>query len=152
MGDLGGDGRLCLIVAAGGAYPGDLLTTSVFRPKTLPGNYLNVRLVGTKSNRNAIGARVRLDVGGRSQHRLVTGGSGFGCLPYEQHFGLGKIEQADSLEIRWPSGQTQRVENLPVNTTIRVIESKAGWEEVYQRKAAASEPNPIVNSAPQLRL
>ena len=81
LADLAGDGRLCLIVATGGSYPGDLLTTSVFRPTTLPGNYLNVRLVGAKSNRNAIGARLKLETGGRSQYRLVSGGSGFGCLP-----------------------------------------------------------------------
>jgi hypothetical protein len=82
MADLAGDGRLCLIMASGGLYPGDLLTTSVFRPKTLPGNYLNVRLVGTKSNRNAVGARLKLQASGRSQHRAVSPGSGFGCLPY----------------------------------------------------------------------
>jgi FG-GAP-like repeat len=66
MADLAGDGRLCLMMASGGAYPGDLITTSVFRPIKLPGHYLNVRLVGTKSNRNAIGARVRLDAGGKA--------------------------------------------------------------------------------------
>jgi tetratricopeptide (TPR) repeat protein len=134
MADLGGDGRLCLIIASGGAYPADLLTTSIFRPKTLPGNYLNVRLVGTKSNRNAVDARLKLEAGGRSQHRLVSGGSGFGYLPYEQHFGLGGLEQVDSLEIRWPSGLKQRLENLPFNATILIIEGRDGWEEVYPRK------------------
>jgi len=134
MADLAGDGRLCLIMASGGAYPGDLLTTSVFRPKVLPGNYLNVRLVGTRSNRNAIGARLKLDAGGRSQHRLVSGGSGFGCLPYEQHFGLADLIQTDALEILWPSSLRQRIERPPVNTTIRIVEGRAGWEEVYKDK------------------
>jgi len=135
MADLAGDGRLCLIMASGGAYPGDLLTTSVFRPRFLPGNYLNVRLTGTKSNRNAIGARLRLDAGGRSRHHLVTGGSGFGCLPYEQHFGLGKLDRVDALEIRWPSGLTQRFEGVPANTTIGFVEGKQAWTEIYQRKS-----------------
>jgi tetratricopeptide (TPR) repeat protein len=134
--DLAGDGRLSLIVATGGAYPGDLLTTNVFQPKTLPGHYLNVRFVGTRSNRNAIGARVRLDAGGRSQHRLVSGGSGFGCLPYEQHFGLGKAGKADRLEVIWPGGLHQSIENLPINTTIRITEGKDGWERVYPEKHA----------------
>jgi hypothetical protein len=62
MADLFGDGRLSIIVAAGGAYPGDLLTTSVYCPKSLPGNYLNVRLVGVESNRSAIGARVTVSM------------------------------------------------------------------------------------------
>ncbi len=139
--DLAGDGRMCLIVASGGAYPADLLTTSVFRAKMLPGNYLNVRLVGTKSNRNAVGARLKLDAGGWSRHSLVSGGSGFGCLPYEQHFGLAELTKVDSLEIRWPSGLKQRFENLPLNDTIRIIEGKDGWEPVY-RKAPQAEPMP----------
>ncbi len=135
LADLAGDGRLHLIVASGGLYPGDLSTNAVYRPTALPGNYLNVRLTGTTSNRDAIGARVRLTAGGRHQHRLVSGGSFFGCLPLEQHFGLGDLEKADSLRIRWPSGRRQTVGGLPVNTTIRIVEGRDGWEEVYRRSA-----------------
>jgi hypothetical protein len=134
LADLAGDGRLSLILAPGGSYPGDLLTVSVFRPKSLPGNYLNVRLVGTRSNRNAIGARLKLDAGGRGRHSLVCCGTGFGCLPYEQHFGLGTLERADALEIWWPSGLRQRFEQLPVNTTIRIVEGEQGWSSVYSKK------------------
>jgi hypothetical protein len=126
-------------MASGGAYPGDLMTMSVFRPVSLPGNYLNVRLVGTTSNRNALGARIRLDAGGRSQYRHVSGGSGFGCLPYEQHFGLGKIETVDSLEIIWPGGLIQRIDSLPSNTTVRITEGRAEWEEVYKPKQMVAE-------------
>ncbi|MEM7356006.1 MAG: FG-GAP-like repeat-containing protein [Acidobacteriota bacterium] len=131
MADLAGDGRLHLIVASGGLYPGDLLTNAVYRPTELPGNYLNVRLVGTTSNRDAIGARLVLEAGGRQQHRLVSGGSCFGCLPLEQHFGLGQVESASALAIRWPSGARQRIEKPPINTTIRIVESKDGWQSVY---------------------
>ncbi len=131
--DLAGDGRMCLILASGGAYPADLLTVSVYRPKKLPGNYLNVRLVGTRSNRNAVGARLKLEAGGRTQHRLVSGGSGFGCLPYEQHFGLGRLTKVDALEISWPSGLKQRITSLPFNDTICVTEGKSGWIPVYQK-------------------
>ncbi len=137
LADLAGDGRLRLILASGGAYPGDLLTMSVFQPRSLPGNYLNVRLVGTRSNRNAIGARVRLDASDFSRHQLVSGGTGFGCLPYELHFGLGKLEKVDGLEIWWPSGLKQRIKKLPVNSTIRIVEGKAGWEPVYIPAAEA---------------
>jgi hypothetical protein len=137
LADLSGDGRLSLIMASGGAYPGDLMTMSVFRPKSLPGNFLNVRLVGTRSNRNAIGARVRVDAGGKSVHNLVSGGTGFGCLPYEQHFGLGTLEKIDAIEIWWPSGSRQRLENIPVNTTIRITEGENRWEEVYTKPKRA---------------
>jgi hypothetical protein len=136
-GDLFGDGRMSIIVATGGLYPGDLLTTSVFCPKERLGNYLNVRLTGVKSNRDAIGARITLIAGGGKQMREVNGGTNFGCLPYEQHFGLGTGSAVDALEIRWPSGLTQRIENPPVNDTIRITEGQAGWEPVYRRAAAS---------------
>jgi len=131
MADLLGDGRMHLLVAAGGLYPGDLLTTTVHRPRERPGNYLNVRLEGTDSNRDAIGARLVLTAGGRDQHRLVSGGSGFGCMPYEQHFGLGTLEVVDRLEVRWPSGQRQSFTELAVNDTIRLVEGREGWTRVY---------------------
>jgi hypothetical protein len=127
--DLFGDGRLSILIAGGGAYPADMLSTAVFCPKTLPGNYLNVRLIGVRSNRDAIGARLKLIAGGRDQHRVINGGSNFGCLPTEQHFGLGKLENIDALEIWWPSGLTQRFERPPVNQTIRITEGQNYWEE-----------------------
>ena len=117
-----------ILVAAGGAYPGDLLTTNVYYPKTLPGNYLNVRLTGVTSNRSAIGARVALEAGGRKQFREVSGGSNFGCLPFEQHFGLADATAVEAVEIRWPSGCVQRFEELPVNTTIRFTEGEPDVE------------------------
>ncbi len=132
MADLAGDGRLHLLMANGGLYPGDLAATSVYRPRRLPGRYLNVRLEGTLSNRDAIGARLELRAGDRSQHRLVSGGTGFGCLPYEQHFGLGRAASVEWLEIRWPSGRRQRLERPPIDTTLRVVEGRDGWREVYR--------------------
>ena len=107
------------------------MTTSVFRPVRLPGNYINVRLVGRESNRDAIGARIKLTAGGKEQHSLVSGGSGFGCLPYEQHFGLGKFNLVDSLSIRWPNGRQQQWDRLPVNCTLRLVEGETGWRSVY---------------------
>jgi len=131
--DLFGDGRLSILVAAGGAYPGDLLTAAVYCPDERPGNYLNVRLVGTKCNRSAIGARVTLRAGGVQQMREVGGGTNFGCLPLEQHFGLGEITLAEWIEVRWPGGAVQRVDQPPVNETIRITEGVTGWERVYQQ-------------------
>jgi hypothetical protein len=133
MADLFGDGRLSVLLAAGGAYPGDLLTTRVFYPKQLPGNYLNVRLHGVKSNRSALGARVCLEAGGNKQYREISGGTNFGCLPFEQHFGLAAIEKVDALEIRWPSGLIQRFTDLPINNTLRFTEGQPAWEEVYRK-------------------
>jgi tetratricopeptide (TPR) repeat protein len=133
--DLFGDGRMSIIIAAGGGYPGDLLMTAVHCPKELPGNYLNVRLTGVRSNRDGNGARITLRCGESRQLREVTHGSSFGCLPLEQHFGLGHARQVDALEIRWPSGLVQKVEDPPVNQTIRVTEGQPGWSYVYAQPA-----------------
>ena len=131
--DLFGDGRLSVLLASGGAYPGDLLTTRVFCPKRLPGNYLNIRLAGVKSNRSAIGARLCLEAGGRKQYREVSGGSNFGCLPFEQHFGLATAASTDGLQIRWPSGLTQRFTGLPINDTLLFTEGESNWQRPYQK-------------------
>ena len=137
--DLFGDGRMSILIAAGGGYPGDLLMTAVHCPKELPGSYLNVRLSGVKSNRDGNGARITLRSGELRQMREVTNGASFGCLPLEQHFGLGQATGVDSLEVRWPSGLVQSVENPPVNETIRVIEGQSGWSYVYQRPGTDPE-------------
>jgi hypothetical protein len=141
--DLLGDGRMTVIVASGGAYPGDLLTVGAFRPKERLGHYLNVRLVGVESNRSAIGARIKIEAGGRDQHRLVSGGSNFGCLPFEQHFGLGaETTVVDSIEIRWPSGREQRIEGpIAADNTIRITEGAPAVEDVYPRRTRALAGN-----------
>ena len=137
MADLFGDGRLSVLVAAGGAYPGDLLTTNVFCPDKLPGNYLNIRLKGVTSNRSAIGARISIVADGKTQMRELSGGSNFGCLPFEQHFGLATTEAVDSLSIRWPGGHTEHFHTLPINTTIEFVEGEPTWTDVYARARAA---------------
>ena len=152
-GDIFGDGRLCILVGAGGQYPGDLLTMGVYRPKRLPGNYINIRCVGTKSNRSALGARVAIEAGGRMQYREVSGGSNFGCLPLELHIGLADFAAVDSVDIRWPSGLQQRFEAMPVNVTLEFTEGQDGWRDVYAlaRLKVASvteepEPEPAAKS------
>ena len=141
--DLFGDGRMSIIIACGGGYPGDLLMTAVHCPVERPGNYLNVRLRGTKSNRDGNGARITLISNGMRQMREVSHGSSFGCLPLEQHFGLAEATTVDRLEIRWPGGFTQTVNHPPVNETIRVIEGVPGWEPVYAPRSASHLANTL---------
>ena len=74
------------------------------------GNWIELRLVGTKSNRDAIGARIALRAGGKSWIREVNGGNGYaGQSTKTVHFGLGALDRIDSVEIRWPSGLKQTV-------------------------------------------
>jgi hypothetical protein len=75
------------------------------------GNSVELKLVGTASNRDAIGACVRLTAGGKTMMRQVEAGSGYASqMMLPLHFGLGKAESVDGVEIRWPSGEVQRIE------------------------------------------
>jgi hypothetical protein len=87
------------------------------------GNFASFKLQGTASNRDAVGARVRLRTGEAWQTRVVTLGSGYvSGSTLQQHFGLGKASTIDEVTIEWPSGQTSRFGPLDVNRTYRVIE------------------------------
>jgi len=90
------------------------------------GHWIGLDLVGTKSNRDAIGARVTVRAGGQTFIREVNGGNGYaGQSPTRLHVGLGALEKIDSLEIRWPSGLRQNV-TVPLDriTTIREGQSR----------------------------
>jgi hypothetical protein len=85
-----------------------------------------IQLVGRRSNRYGVGARVRLTAGGRTQTREIHVGSGFlSSSPTEAHFGLGEADRIDRVEIRWPSGETQSVENLEAGRIV-VVEEGGG--------------------------
>ncbi|MFI5138135.1 MAG: CRTAC1 family protein [Sphingobacteriales bacterium] len=86
-------------------------------------NWLEVKLVGTKSNRSAIGARVKLISGKVSQIREVNNQSSYlSQNSLTQHFGLAKFKKADTLTVRWPSGLNQQFLNVPVNGRIEITE------------------------------
>ncbi len=97
----------------------------LFRNVTRPaGNWVELKLTGTRSNRDAIGARVRLEAGGQQQFREVNGGNGYASQSTRRlHFGLGRAERADRVEIRWPSGAVEKV-SLPINRISHVEEGK----------------------------
>ena len=91
------------------------------------GNWLLLKLEGTKSNRDAIGARVSVRTGvGASAHQQTqevrSGGGYISQSDFRLHFGLGQATKADVIEIRWPSGQTQRLENVLANRIVRIRE------------------------------
>ncbi len=88
------------------------------------GNWVELKLVGTKSNHDAIGARATLKAGGMRLIREVNGGNGYSSQStLRLHFGLGSAEKIDSLQIRWPSGKVESV-SVPVNRISRIVEGK----------------------------
>jgi len=82
-----------------------------------PGNHwIGFKLVGTRSNRSAIGAEVTVDAGGTRQLKIVDGGMGFASQNDRRlHFGLGSASRVDRVVIRWPSGARQVVEHAEVD-------------------------------------
>ncbi|HET9194828.1 MAG TPA: CRTAC1 family protein [Vicinamibacterales bacterium] len=116
-GDIDNDGDLDLLVTNNGQ------SADLIRNDGQPGNAILVRLVGTKSNRDGVGARLRLTAGGRSQIREVKAGSSYLAQnDMRQHFGLAALSRADRLEVRWPAGRTDVIENVAANQIITVRE------------------------------
>ena len=76
----------------------------------------------------AIGAQITVKAGGLLVYREVKGSEGFGATSsFRQHFGLGANAKVDSLEIRWPSGITQRFAGLDANQIVSVREDEQKW-------------------------
>jgi hypothetical protein len=109
--DFDGDGRLEIVTNNFNDRP--YLLANRF-PKR---NYVALKLTGTKSNRDAIGAVVRLWVGKTVMVRQVNPAGGYLSQSSRVvHFGLGDNSKVDRIEIRWPRGILQTVENPPINT------------------------------------
>ncbi|MFN2596644.1 MAG: CRTAC1 family protein [Pyrinomonadaceae bacterium] len=103
--DFDRDGRLDVVINNNNETP------TVYLNNLKAGNAVEVRLVGRRSNRDAVGAVVRLTAAGKTMTRQVEAGSGYASqsmLPV--HFGLGQASAIDAIEIRWPSGRVQRIE------------------------------------------
>jgi hypothetical protein len=87
-------------------------------------NWIQVELVGTESNRDAVGARITVHVNGLQQAREIVCGDSYGSQSsLRQHFGLGPHTRVDKLTVRWPrSGLTQTFENVTANRIIQITE------------------------------
>ncbi len=117
--DIDNDGDLDLLVTNNNASPNLLLNEGG------SGNAVIVRTLGTTANRSAIGTRLMLTTGQRRQIRDVQSGSSYlSQNDLRAHFGLGQAKQSERLEIRWPGGMTEVVENLPANHIFTIREGK----------------------------
>jgi hypothetical protein len=104
-------------------------------------HFVNFKLVGRKSNRDAMGARLQLKAGGLSQIREIAGGGSYlSQSDLRAHFGLGRNRMADSLEITWPSGLRQRFHNIAADRFYRIEEGKQPIV-VNSNPRAAALPN-----------
>jgi len=89
-------------------------------------HFINFQLVGTKSNRDAMGARIRVRAGGISQMREISGGGSYlSQSDLRANFGLGQKAQADSVEISWPSGDRQQFQTLEADRFYVITEGSS---------------------------
>jgi hypothetical protein len=136
IGDWNRNGQSDIFVQTGGAGDGDRFYNVMFEN---PGNenaWLNLQLVGTESNRSAIGARIAVravwpvDDDVRTVYKTVSTGSSFGANPLEQMIGLGAARQIQSVEIHWVgSGKRQVFHDLPIHSAIRIYENRDTFEQ-----------------------
>jgi len=133
--DLDNDGDQDVFEQMGGVYAGDAFSDLLFENPGFGNRWLCLQLVGVRSNRSAIGARIRADVvedgEPRSIYKHVNSGGSFGASPLRQTIGLGRADLVERLEIYWPTTDlTQVFEGVEVNRFLRVVEGEDELVEV----------------------
>ncbi|HTH81978.1 MAG TPA: CRTAC1 family protein [Mucilaginibacter sp.] len=116
--DFRNNGLQDIFIEMGGAYPGDAYPSSLYlNPGQNNNNWIGLKLVGTKSNKSAIGSRIKVtftDNGlQRSVYKDVNSGGSFGSSPLRQEIGIGQAHMIDEMEIKWAgSGFVQHFHNI----------------------------------------
>ena len=133
--DIDNDGDQDVYEQLGGAFPADTFNDALFENPGFGSSWITLKLVGTKTNRAALGARVRVDIRENNQrrsiYRSVTSGGSFGSNPLRVQIGLGDAEAIERLEIRWPVSQTTQVfENVGKNQFIRIVEGADAFTQL----------------------
>ena len=139
-GDWDRDGNLDIFIEMGGAVKGDQYHNIMFQNPGHDNNWINLKLVGEKSNKQAIGARIKVVTGGDSPqtfYRHVSSGSSFGGNPMEQLVGIGNATTIDSIEITWPSSQTKQVfRNVPIKSHLQINELESDYKLLERKQIA----------------
>jgi len=143
--DLDGDGDLDVFEQMGGAYPVDAYNDALYENPGFGNHWLGVRLVGSESNRSAIGARIHARVaeegGERSIYRHVNSGGSFGANPLRQHLGLGAAQKVERLEIFWPTtGRTQVFTDVAGDQLIEIVEGAEEWRGIELARVTLKAP------------
>jgi hypothetical protein len=146
-GDWNRDGDLDIFIQMGGAVVSDSYHNILWDNPGQGNNHLTVKLVGKKTNRPAIGARIKVVTAGDhplTVYRHVSSGSSWGANPLEQHIGLAKADRVATLEIHWPtSGTTQVFHDIAANQAIEITEfgqdyRKLNWKPIPAAKSSAN--------------
>jgi len=139
-GDIDNDGDQDIFETMGGAYEGDAFQSVLFHNPGHRNHWMTLRLRGTQSNRDAIGARVALQVSdgkeNRTIHNVVSSGGSFGASSLQQEIGLGRATAIQKITIQWPlpGKPTQVLTNVPVDCVVEIKEGEAGFRSAGQKQ------------------
>ena len=121
--DFDDDGRVDLLQRYALGFPASSEGLTLHQNQVATGNWLKLRTIGRRSNRDGLGARVAVTVGTMTQRQWVRSGVGYlGGSDRRLHFGLGNATLVDHVEITWPSGQVQHLTDIAANQIIDVVE------------------------------
>jgi hypothetical protein len=141
-GDWDRDGDVDLFIEMGGAVDGDKYDDILFQNPGQGNHSLTVKLRGVKTNRAAIGARIKVVTDGSAPltiHRHISSGSSFGANPFEQTIGLGKSTRVATLEVEWPTSGTRQIfRDIEEGQLIEIEE----FSDHYMRIPIVSLPQP----------
>jgi hypothetical protein len=140
--DIDNDGALDVLMTTNGgrAY--------LFHNEGVTNRSLRIKLLGTKSNRDGIGTVITVNSGGDKQWKMVRSGSSYlSQSELVATFGMGQGTKADTIEIQWPSGQTDKLNNIAVGQTVTVEEGKG---IVSSRAYGPAAKKPVANKVARL--
>jgi hypothetical protein len=144
FGDIDNDGNQDVFEVIGGAYTSDKFWSALFKNPGHGNHWVKLRLVGTKANRFAIGARIRVQTteNGKQRNifRSVNSGGSFGASSLRPHIGLAKASTIDMLEIRWPgSGLVQQFKGpIAADQVYEIREGEPSLKPIQVAKTAST--------------
>jgi hypothetical protein len=145
FGDLDNDGDQDIYAVMGGALSGDAFTNVCFENPGHGNHWITLKLEGVRSNRAAIGARIKVTVttpdGDRDIYATVTTGGSFGASSLQQEIGLGQATSILAIEITWPvTGKTQRFPNITMDQILKIREGEATPIPLAPQRLSFSAP------------
>ena len=152
--DLSNRGFEDIVTVIGGSTPGDAHAMRVFENPGNENDWITLKLVGVKTNRAAIGARIKVtvqngDSQARSIYRTVNSGGSFGASPLQQHIGLGKDAKILDIEIWWPTSNTrQHFANVKKNQFLEIKEFSQEYTKLERKpyRLGISNRNALLNA------